>query len=162
MLDWIGTDVVLVVFIMICYLVSRLVGDIIFHKIQFETKIVDQNEVSKPISFTLKNTSQERTDTVLPRRSSVNFDSDISALVVSMRHSGTELVSLLVSLCSKNYDAASAIYFKGRSLGVICRSDLTSETFLRLCSFAPSKIRRGVLSVTKRLKPMPTCLRPPK
>jgi hypothetical protein len=38
----------------------------------------------------------------------------------------------------------------------------STETSFRLCSRAPSRMRRGVLSVTARLKPMPMVLREPR
>ena len=41
-------------------------------------------------------------------------------------------------------------------------SGISTVTFRRLCSRAPSRMRRGVWSVTMRLKPIPTCLRPPR
>ncbi len=38
----------------------------------------------------------------------------------------------------------------------------STDTFCRLCSRAPSRMRRGVASVTRRAKGWPTCLRPPR
>jgi hypothetical protein len=82
-----------------------------------------------------QSTSMTRSsDSILSRRSSMRFTEEIESIVISNRSSPAELVILITDLCVKNYDAATALYFKGRDMGVLSSVSVNADMFLNLCS----------------------------
>ena len=70
----------------------------------------------------------------ISRRSSPTFMNDINSLLQSYTSDNGGLGEAISDLCQKNYDAASALFFEGRTKRLINRENATTDMFLNLCS----------------------------
>jgi hypothetical protein len=72
------------------------------------------------------------TMSVTSRRFSNKFHEEIDSIIVTHRGSPSGLVSLIEELCPKNYEAASALYYKGKEMGVLSSDEMSVDMFRTL------------------------------
>ena len=80
-----------------------------------------------------QNIARFSSDVKLSRRNSPDFDAVISEMVRAYTGRGFELTKLIIELCDTNYDAASALFFGGRTSGEINADNSSPELFMSLC-----------------------------
>ena len=140
--DWFGSELTTIVIVLLSYIAVRLVQEHVQlarasrAAPQFEPRICSNVKSPELNEHTLcKQLSQKSSGlTILSRRSSETFSGDVESTLNSLENQEGALVDLIQDLSSKNYDAASALYFRGSERGMFTSTIPLSEMFLGLCS----------------------------
>lgn len=132
MFEYIKIELALILIITVAFILGRVLQD---HR---ETarlayfpiaKIPEDRETSK---------IQDRDDSAghgnVSRRSSARFLHDIDSVFDDAECDANDLAEVISNMCAKNYDAASALFYKGRETAVLTSSACSVSMFLSLCS----------------------------
>jgi len=133
MLEYIKIEFAIVLIVTVAFILGRVIQ---------EYRIINRLTLRAPTQTAEKHDSPgtkfTRRDDVplsvsMNRRSSSRFQGEIILLFDSIKCNPDKLVDAIKSLCLKNYDAASALFFKGRDEGILTAECSNTDMFLSLC-----------------------------
>ena len=140
--DWFGTEVTAIGIVLLSYIVVRLLQEHSVLRRMSKQPQLGVPELCSSVKSPQKSenqspqvtTSKPTGVTLLSRRSSETFSGDVDATLNAIGDQEDKLVDIIQDLCSKNYDAASALYFRGRERGLITATIPLADMFMGLCS----------------------------
>ena len=136
MFDYTGSELIVIVIVLLSYVAFRNFFE------HFQKEDPPRVERLDPAKATNEKTQEVGNPigmkSIIPtapiRRSSSSFIADIRSKVESYRDDPLSLVESITSMCLKNYDAASAMYFSAKAARILTADVANKAMFLSLCS----------------------------
>ena len=140
MLDYLGIGTAVVAIILLSYIMARTISaHLSLRRLTVRPAdsrmVVEADRPShepKPVSGC--ESAVGTPETMQSRRTSSRFTDEVSSAVRSYEKTPLLLPGVISELCAKNYDAASAMYFYGREIGILTGGNVNLEMYLSLCS----------------------------
>ena len=134
MLEYIRAELALILIISLAYLLGRLVQENWETLRLTRSQSLSHNEHQQVIHSKTRDRDEHSVSPSIGRRASSKFLEELNATYDDVKTSPSKLVEAIKCLCVKNYDAASALFFKGRETGLLNCSNSSLDMFLSLCS----------------------------
>lgn len=134
MLEYIRTELALILIISLAYLLGRLVQEYWETLRLTRSSSLSHNELQQVIHSKTRAQEEHSVSPSISRRSSSKFLEELNSTYDDVKSNPQKLVESIKCLCMKNYDAASALFFKGRETGLLNCSTASLDMFLSLCS----------------------------